>query len=998
MRHLLRFEHAIIKKFRFDRMSNNLFWIAVLILPFLIGLMLWLLRLHEKEDINYIINRDPSFTGEVAEIFYYQDKFYFRPLAKNLLLNFMPVTETIHIREHDQIVIGHTIFQVRQLDDWTPHLRTVGYYATDRELSDGVSVGRSIHPEESNAWNVNEIIVKDNTFEPVHFKIFPYGEQGYAIRSVGQKGVYVPYTLSEGEKSTDETPEWAHITTQSTLTAGQRIRIENSIFELIYVESQEGLAFKIVRGVRPAYELSRQSRNIIGGLRMIPKDYIPDYLVDEEFLEYVRQAIEHDLFYLDDPAKRTGNPKIYVKGFDTSGNLVKAEFDKLTAKQTFLLHKIFRFREAEGVSLRWRRPFNREAKDSYRFYPDQIENFIINERTNTVKNIYQYAARLTNPHTIAEEAAVERGEMYDRNQFSHAKLWAYLDPKAAPVSELLLVPSKNPDTILPFNTTKDAEDLVYVAGGYRFSDGRSVVNTNGDVQLISQEKTVTLQHNQTFTSGQYTFRYAEPGKGLLAQNLEKDGGTERFYPLGSRLAPIIGYSFTRSQFKGQLEDVFDHVLLGREKKKSWWSMERSVERTPGNDLLLTLDDDLERVVYAELYKKLKELNERYNTSTFKGGAIMLNTQGEILASATLPSYNPNDLKSILQALKESSEDHWESSFINRATQKSYPPGSTMKVIMSTIALDRKEQFLWDMGDGEYLIRDGEQAFSCTGWLDSFRGVSFGRYGIPDFGGSAHGQLTLDTALTKSCNNTFAFLALNAGWEMIQQYAERYGFNREFDFLPYSMFRDDIQLASNIDRNLRDPLASLASQVPTPEGGSLRLPQVARMGIGQWEILATPLQMATVAMTVGNKGFRPFPHLIKGIQDRKTSQLRIFDYPGTKQVFRQNVMEEIFPMMQHVVQQGSAVRMARSTIPYYSLKDHVAGKTGTAEVEQLVNGRRRKVNVVWFISFVPVENPQLALAVVIEKGPIISGEAVEIARGIWEKTVLLYPELFREGQE
>ena len=73
-----------------------------------------------------------------------------------------------------------------------------------------------------------------------------------------------------------------------------------------------------------------------------------------------------------------------------------------------------------------------------------------------------------------------------------------------------------------------------------------------------------------------------------------------------------------------------------------------------------------------------------------------------------------------------------------------------------------------------------------------------------------------------------------------------------------------------------------------------------------------------------------------------------------------------------------------------MKDHVAGKTGTAEIE---DARGRKYNVVWFISFIPVEQPQLALAVVIEKGPIISGEAVDVARGIWEKAVLLFPKLF-----
>jgi cell division protein FtsI/penicillin-binding protein 2 len=227
--------------------------------------------------------------------------------------------------------------------------------------------------------------------------------------------------------------------------------------------------------------------------------------------------------------------------------------------------------------------------------------------------------------------------------------------------------------------------------------------------------------------------------------------------------------------------------------------------------------------------------------------------------------------------------------------------------------------------------------------------------------------------------------------MIQRYAEGYGFNRQFDFLPYEMFQEDIQLVSNINRDVRDPLISLESQVPTPKE-RLKLPQLARMGIGQWEILATPLQMATVAMTVGNLGFRPYPHIVKGIADRSMDTIRQFPYPQKERVFSETIFAELHPMMQHVVQIGSGVRMARSTIPYYSLKDHVAGKTGTAEVE---DQQGRKYNVVWFISFAPVENPQMAIAVVIEKGPIISGETVEVARGIWEKAVLLYPEWFQK---
>ncbi|GAK58781.1 predicted peptidoglycan synthetase [Candidatus Vecturithrix granuli] len=991
MRHLLRIEHWILHKFKFDRMSNNLFWLAAILLPFIAGLIFWFLRLHQQPDVEYIVNRDPSFSGLVAEIYYRDDSFYLRPLSKHLLLNFAPVRNTTQLKEQDQLVIGHTIFQVRQLNDWTPHLLTIGYYAPDRDLNDGVSVGRSIHPEELNQWQINDIIVKDNAVEPVHFFLFPGQPQQYRLKNVGQKGVELLTAPSSPDSSKPKPPEWVHVTTETTVQAGQQIRIENTTFEFVHIEQQEALALKIIRGVRPTYKLSRDARNIIGGLRMIPKKYIPDYLIDEEFLEYVRQAIEHGLFSLDDPAQRQGMPKIFVKGFDHTGKFVQAEFEQLSPKQKFLLGKIFRFREEAGAALRWRRPFNREAEDSYQFYPDQIENFIFNEQTNQVKDIYQYAARLTNPHTIAEELATERGEIFDRDRYSHARLWAYTDLTKSPVTELLITPSTDPKTIIAFNPNKDPDNLIYVAGGYTFSKDTSVAYADGMVHLKSGEKDIPLQNGQQFTLGRYTFRYVAPGKGVLAQNA---GNGQRFYPLGDRLAHILGYSFAKNQFKGNIEKVFDQILLGQEKQPPWWSLQRTIQRRPGNNLILTLDDDLQRVVYAELNKKLVELNTRYRTSAFTGAAIMINKEGEILASASIPSYNPNDLHSILKALNESEADHWNSSYINRATQKSYPPGSTMKVIMSTIALDNKAQFLWDIGDGQYKIKSGGGAFACTGHLTSFRGVSFGKYGIPDFGGSAHGELTLDTALTKSCNNTFAFLALSAGWQTIQQYAERYGFNQEFDFLPYEMFRRDLQLVSRIERDARDPLISLKSQVPTPQE-ELKLSQLARMGIGQWEILATPLQMATVAMTVGNLGLRPYPHIVKEIEDRVTKTTRAFPYPQQIRVFQADMLGELFPMMQHVVQVGSAVRMARSTIPYYSLKDHVAGKTGTAEVE---DQRGRKYNVVWFISFVPVENPQLAIAIVLEKGPIISGEAVEVARGIWEKTVLLYPELFQQPQQ
>ncbi len=988
MKNLLRFEHWMIQRCRFDRMSNNLFWLAAALLPFILALMGWLLHLREREGIEYLVHRDLGFTGSAAEVYHRKDGMYFRPLRSQLLVNFQPISKSARLAENDRIVIGQTIFQAKELESWTPHLRAVGYYLTERELSAGAAFGRSIHPEEANQWKVNDVIVQDTDFEPVHFKLLAEKDNQYRLVNLGKKGVFVPAAPPVDGKRKKNAPEWTHVMTDTIVQAGQRIKIENTILELTPIPSREALALTIVRGAQPVLTLSRDAANVIGGVSLFPKEYIPDYLVDERFLEYARQSIEAGLFGLDDPATRKGAPKLRIRGFDAAGKLVQAQFEKLTPKEKLLLHQIFRFREAQGQALRWKRPFNREGDDPYLFYPEQTENFIISEKTNTVKNMYTYAAHLTNPHIIAQEIATTRGEIFDRNQFSYPRLVA--QSKGVPVAEMLLVPSDDSRTVQTFNTQKAADNSVYVASGYQFPDGSSVMNAHGIAHYTAKGKQDTLRDGQEFTSGQYVFRYVATGKGVLAQNIPDGKASKRDYPLGSRLAHIIGFSFARSQFKGGLEKVFDKALLGAEKQQAWWSLRRATERAPGNNLVLTLDDDMQRVVSAELDKKLTELNARYRTNQFKGAAIMMNKDGEVLASASLPSYNPNDLRSIFAAMQESSEDHWNSSYINRATHKSYPPGSTMKVIMSSIALDNKTQFLLPTGDGQYFINNNGSPFACTGHLDSFHGVSFGKYGIPDFRGSAaHGQLTLDTALTKSCNNTFAFLALSAGLETIQKYAERFGFNRSFDFLPYELFKDDPQIVAGVKRDALDPLASLRSQVPTPKE-PLKLPQLGRMGIGQWEILATPLQMATVAMTVGNLGMRPYPHLLAGIEDLKGGKTRWFPLPPKTEVFSKSVMAEMFPMMQHVVQQGSATRITRSTIPYYTLKDHVAGKTGTAEVEDQGG---KKYNVIWFISFAPVENPQVALAIVIEKGPVISGEAVDVARGIWEKAILLFPELF-----
>ena len=109
MKQLLRAEHWLIQQCKFDRMSNNLYWIVVALLPCILALMSWLLHVHERAGMEFLVMRDLGFTGKAAEVYYEHDAFYFRPLRSQLLLNFKPVSKTVKLAEGDLLIVGRTM-------------------------------------------------------------------------------------------------------------------------------------------------------------------------------------------------------------------------------------------------------------------------------------------------------------------------------------------------------------------------------------------------------------------------------------------------------------------------------------------------------------------------------------------------------------------------------------------------------------------------------------------------------------------------------------------------------------------------------------------------------------------------------------------------------------------------------------------------------------------------------------------------------------------------
>lgn len=1117
----LSIEHQVIQLFRLNRMSHNLIWLALGVILFVYFMSKWLFSLHPQPDMEFVLIRDPSIVGGHAKVYYENGSFYLQPLHGKVFFNSQEVNRTLLLKEGDQFILGHTILQLTNTGGWLPQLKVVGYYLNDRLLnSKKISVGRSPHPEEENKWQPNDIVVSDTYFEPVQFWIFPMkgtsgvtADRNFFIENRGKKSIEIDHGDTQG---------WSSVRNRQPLKMGDKIRVGETILQLIPGRTGRGAELQILRGLTQSFRVYFDKRTILSGSDTIPGGYIPDALVDEEFLENVRRCIEARLIYLVHETPENKNQKpitgrnegvegkrpgqeigeeeslhsfLRVKGFTKEGKLIAPEFDALTKREKQLLEGVFRFSPKEDSRLRWRRPFNRNQEDPHVFDGTELENFIIKD--DELKGIYNFAARLSNPHKLQKELLVRRGVIYDRDQqtlprliLSNPQILEKVQlvgqssagtnpvPIKGPV-QFLLVDYDDPNTVLEINLNKPLENKIYVGSGYLFTPGigtglksgftaeipkmlpiskeriiiKRVANqvkfasgclftkpsgqpmtlplqsdgvTDGKIPgstllpnyTCTEEKELT--DGETFEIGDLSFTYQKEGSGLLAGNKESDlgepkaqgKGQTRYYPLGEKLVHVIGYDYPRSNFKANLEDIFDQVLLGEERKKPWYMFTSKSDRRAGNNLILTLDDDLQQIIYEALKKKLDELNQRVEEgkkkpdepemkdegpdveseeyskeAVFRGAAVAINSEGEILASVSIPAYNPHNIHSILAALKESSLDNWNSSFINRAFHKTYPPGSTFKLIMSSLALENKDRFLWE--NKNYLIRDGAGGFYCTGVLSSFEGVRIGKP-IPDFRGGKHGgPLHLEDALAQSCNNAFAFLALKAGSDLITQYAERYGFNQQDDLLPLSVFEGDVKAIGRINREEGDILFALKSQVPLPEE-DLQMSKVARMGIGQWEIQATPLEMALVAMTIGNSGLRPYPHLIKGIQDGETGQIKYFRYPDKKRVLSVEAAEALKPMMQKVVQDGTAIRISMSKIPYYSLKYHVFGKTGTAEV-QGENGK--KSNIAWFLSVAPIENPKIALALVIEKGAIISREPVMVARDIWEKLVLLYHDQF-----
>ena len=389
----------------------------------------------------------------------------------------------------------------------------------------------------------------------------------------------------------------------------------------------------------------------------------------------------------------------------------------------------------------------------------------------------------------------------------------------------------------------------------------------------------------------------------------------RTYPGGAVYAPVTGFDSLVYGRTG-IERQQDRVLSGEDDRLFVRRLSDYVTgRTPaGGSIVLTLNRTAQQAAYDGLAGKV-------------GAVVALDPRtGAVLALASSPSYDPTGLsthdpsriRSSYQSLTAAPGDP----LVDRAVERTYPPGSTFKIITTAAALS----------SGRYTP---QSRVPSPNVLDLPQTTAT----LKNFGGETCGDGRTDTltdALRISCNTAYGALGLALGPDAVRRQAEAFGFGRTGLSLP-------------------QPVAdSVYPDAPTP-------PQVAQSAIGQFDVRVTPLQMAMVAAGVANGGEVMQPYLVQEVQAPDLSQLDLASPRVRSRAVSTSVAGQLTAMMEQVVASGTGTA---AQIPGV----RVAGKTGTAQ-----HGEGAAPHA-WFIGFAPAVNPVVAVAVLVEDGGNVGSEA------------------------
>ncbi|MEV5884388.1 penicillin-binding transpeptidase domain-containing protein [Streptomyces sp. NPDC052020] len=417
--------------------------------------------------------------------------------------------------------------------------------------------------------------------------------------------------------------------------------------------------------------------------------------------------------------------------------------------------------------------------------------------------------------------------------------------------------------------------------------------------------------------------YAEPlgnivvaGEAVTGSARTKGGDLayKRTYEDGELYAAVTGYA-SQAYAPTQLEGIYQDLLNGTDSRLKTVLDTVTNKRADPGGVVTTIDPEVQKAGYEALGDK-------------KGAALAIDPKtGRILAVVSTPSYDPSaltDANTAGQAWKRLNADP-DKPLTNRALRQPLPPGSTFKLVVAAAALE----------DGLYSSVD-----QPTDSPDPYRLPGTVRDLTNENPNAPCENATIRTALQYSCNNVFARMAVALGQDKVKAMAEKFGFNDE---------------AQDV------PVRAYTSVYPSDMNDS----ETALTGIGQFDVTATPLQMAMVSAAIANGGKLVAPHMVSQITDSGGDVLENYDDdPGTKEVVSSATAGQLESAMRTVVEKGtgSNARIAGAT---------VGGKTGTAQHGE----NNSKTPYAWFTSYATSDSSgeEVAVAVLVEQSDAARSE-------------------------
>lgn len=460
-------------------------------------------------------------------------------------------------------------------------------------------------------------------------------------------------------------------------------------------------------------------------------------------------------------------------------------------------------------------------------------------------------------------------------------------------------------------------------------------------------------------------RHRYPGVEVIA-------GLNRYYPLAENMAHVIGYvgmineqeyaSLDVSNYKGTshvgklgVEQAYEELLHGKVGHRqvevnATGRVIRVLDRTApisGKNVYITLDVSLQNVAVEALNGK-------------RGAIVAIDPQdGGVLAMVSAPGYDPNpfvygiDSKSYKKLL-----DSKDRPLFNRALQGKYPAGSTIKPFFGLAALD-------------YGLRTSLDETWCQGWY-TLKGSTH-RY--RDWKKQGHGRVNLVNAIAQSCDVYFYALAHEMGIDRMNKILDKFGFGRKTNI-------DIIGEVAGLNPS-REWKRNTYAQ-PWYPGETLIV------GIGQGSSLVTPIHLAAAVAAIANRGRLVQPHLFANARDSISNEIvdrYVAKEVGLVDIQNPQYWQEIIDSMAEVMhgQRGTARRVAQGAA--YKM----AGKTGTAQVIAIAQDEKYKADDIaeelrdhaLFIAFAPLDNPKIAVAIIVENGGSGSSGAAPIARLLFD---------------